>query len=165
MLFEQKRYHFSFSWSLPYVPFTLIELLFVEPALRFSTQAWIIDLFQAKRLVVFLLVKTEHRMSDICLLETYGLTLFTITGNRWAHVVLACGFHDYLQVDETPARMSALRCAASGPALTMHCLTNTKSTSRRRFFFFLAFHSIVDWGLLGLYRTGGIERKHTRKPK
>ena len=74
-------------------------------------------------------------MSDICLLETYGLTLFTITGNRWAHVILACGFHDYLQVDETPARMSALRCAASGPALTMHCLTNTKSTSRRRFFF------------------------------
>ena len=88
-------------------------------------------------------MKTEHRMSDICLLETYGLTLFTITGNRWAHVILACGFHDYLQVDETPARMSALRCAASGPALTMHCLTNNQKYLKTAFFFsfwlFIAF--------------------------
>lgn len=65
-------------------------------------------MFQTKRLVVFLLVKAERRLSNICSLETRGLTLFKITGNRWVHVVLPCGFHDNLQVDKTPAQMSAL---------------------------------------------------------
>lgn len=84
-------------------------------------------MFQTKRLVVFLLVKPERRLSNICSLETCGLTLFKITGNRWAHVVLSCAFLDNLQVDKTPAQLSALCCAGNGPALTVHCLTNTKS--------------------------------------
>lgn len=106
--------------------------------------------------MVFLLVKTEHTMSDICLLETFGLTLFTITGNRWAHVVLACGFHDYFQVNQTPARMSALRCAGNGPALTMHCLTNTKSNKKLETVFEIPFPVFIEAKGSYLTETGDL---------